>query len=80
MHEQHLLAVRDCLWRYVPTNCWQRSEAPRIGSFLYVLKLTVSTWSDEHSSGHRCIIIDLFLMSAPAEVWISWLCGEVDLS
>ena len=72
MHEQHLLAVRDCLWRNAPADCgsWQRSKAPGIRAFLYLLKLPVSTWSDEHSSGHSCIIVnvvDLLLNSAPAQ-------------
>lgn len=67
MHEQHLLAVHDCLGRYAPADCWQRSEAARIGPFLYVLKLPVSTWIDEHSEGRCCITMDPLLMSAPAE-------------
>lgn len=64
MHEQHLLAVRDCVRRHAPADCWQRSEAARIGMLLYLLKLLVSAWSDEHSSGYCSIIIDPLLMSA----------------
>ncbi len=67
MHEQHFFPVGDCLWRHAPADCWHRSEAARIGSFLYFLKLPVSTWRDEHSSGHCCIIMDLLLVSAPVE-------------
>ena len=67
MHQQHLLAVGDGLWRHVPADCGQRSETARIGSFLYLLKLPISPWSDEHSSGHRCIITD----PDPCGLWLS---------
>ena len=63
VHEQHLLTVIDCIWRHAPADCWQRSEAARIGSRMYVLKLAVGTWSDKHSSGHFALL----QMSAPAE-------------
>lgn len=80
MHEQHLLAVFECIRRHAPANCWQRVEAARIGWLLYFLKLPVSTWGDKHSSGHCCIILNPILMSAPARGWIKRLCGKVEFS
>lgn len=75
MHEQHLLAVCDCLRRHAPADCWQKSETARIGSFPCLLKLPVSAWSDKHSSGHGCILMGRYSFDVSPR-----LCGEVDLS
>ena len=56
MAQDVLQAGKEIAERCVP-DCWQRFESARIGSFLYVLKLPIGPWSDEHSSGGCRIVI-----------------------